>query len=99
MIRDVPAGVPTLARIPQILDCVELEIGTCEQIFGRHPEDRVPWESGQVRGFGRPASVVSVEGDKARAPAAVKPGVVEWVSLSPYQDSASMRPTACDGNI
>ena len=99
MIRDVPAGVPTLARIPQILDRVEVRVGTCEQIFGRHPEDRVPWESGQVRGFGRPASVVSVEGDKARAPATVKPGVVEWVSLSPYQDLASMRPTACDGNI
>ena len=76
MIRDVPPREPTLARIPQILDRVEVRNGMYEQISGRHPEDRVPWESGQVRGFGGPASVVSVEGDKARAPAAVKPGVV-----------------------
>ena len=98
MIREVPAEVPTRARIPQILDRVQVRIGTCEQIFGRHRRSSsVGVRAG--KGFGRPASVVSVEGDKARAPAAVKPGVVEWVSLSPYQDSASMRPTACDGNI
>ena len=77
MIPDASAGEPTLARIPQILDRVEVITGMDDRFSV--DIQKIEFETVERSGLGRTASIVSVEGDKARAPDAGKPGAVEWI--------------------